>query len=170
MQQTPPAGTAEAPNGSIVPGNSGKGIRDIVDGTSKTLVAAETKNQVLPSWYGGTCSWVVACPTTQPALSNNPQPIRTTATNNFWTTGGTGGVTSLNVGPRPDQTVRYFHQAQLLTGKIWDWGPSSDHTGGVILHLIGDASARSLTDDIDVTLYYQLVTRAGREPVSLPEN
>lgn len=168
MVATPNTTTAEAPNGAIVPGR-GKGFKDIVDGTSKTLVAAETKEAVLGSWYDGTTAWTVAL------NPNNPsgQPFKNTSTTpptNYWTV--TTGTTALNVGPRPNATVRYLASpSSYLSGvsTTWAWGPSSDHSGGVIIHLVGDGSVRSITEDVDATLYTQLVTRAGREPANLPE-
>ncbi len=54
------------------------------------------------------------------------------------------------------------------TGMI-AWGPSSDHSGGVVLHLACDGSVHAITTDVDPSLYVQLVTRAGREPVTLPD-
>jgi prepilin-type N-terminal cleavage/methylation domain-containing protein len=150
---------AEAPNGVIVPGVKGKSFKDIVDGTSKTLVASETKEQVLASWYDGTTAWVVALNPN----NTGPQPQKDTSTTpptNYWI--ANGGTSALNVGPSPNASVG-------ITGTIWGWGPSSYHSGGVIIHLVGDGSVRSLTEDVDATLYTQLVTRAGREPANLPE-
>src|SRR5262249_19829674 len=57
---------AEAPNGVIVPMASatseGTAIKSITDGTSKTIVLTESKEQQFSSWYDGTTSWVVAIP------------------------------------------------------------------------------------------------------------
>ena len=57
---------SEAPNGVIVPpvnaSSQGTAIRSITDGTSKTIVIAESKEQNYSSWYDGTASWVVAVP------------------------------------------------------------------------------------------------------------
>ena len=43
-------------------------------------------------------------------------------------------------------------------------GPSSGHTSGVN-HLMGDGSAKTIARDIDVSVYFFLCTRAGRDPV-----
>lgn len=170
--------TAEAPNGVIIPGGRGKSFKDIVDGTSKTLVAAETKEQVLGSWYDGTTAWAVALNPNNAA----GQPYRDTITTpptNYWTV--STGTTALNVGPSPNAKVAYMSgngsgtlgapSSLGITGvtTTWGWGPSSYHSGGVIIHLVGDGSVRTITEDVDATLYTQLVTRAGREPVNLPE-
>src|SRR5262249_9801721 len=60
------ANQMELPNGILVPpptaGFKGMGIKNIVDGTSKTIIVAETKEPNLSSWYDGTTSWQVAVP------------------------------------------------------------------------------------------------------------
>jgi prepilin-type N-terminal cleavage/methylation domain-containing protein len=164
MLASPPTANAEAPNGVIVPG-TGKNFRDLVDGTSKTIVVAETKEQAVASWFDGSGSWVVGLNfnSTVPGPVTNTTNIPTKDTAGYWS--ANGAVSALNVGPRPTNTV--FYSAQTSYGALNHtrfWGPSSDHSGGVIIHLIGDGSARSLTEDIDPTTYIQLISRAGREP------
>jgi hypothetical protein len=48
----------------------------------------------------------------------------------------------------------------------WKFGPSSDHSGGVVLHAWGDAHVSSMGEDVDPTIYIQLCTKAGREPAT----
>ncbi len=43
------------------------------------------------------------------------------------------------------------------------WGPSSQHTGGAH-HLLGDGSARFVSQNISRVIYDALVTRYGEEP------
>ncbi len=162
MVASPSATLAEQPNGTLVPGR-GIGINQVADGTSKTFILCETKEQALSSWLDGTAAWVVAL------NQNGSQPVaRSNSTGGFWVAPA-GQTTALNVGPRPVNTVRYGTSTSIPATPIRSWGPSSDHSGGVIIHGIADGSVRSVTEDIDATLYLQLVTRAGREPVSLPE-
>jgi hypothetical protein len=133
-------------------------FKDIVDGTSKTLMACETKEEINSSWYDGTTCWVVAHDPNETA-----QPTRQVTTN-FWI----GTKTALNIGPKPDINMKYMPGGiNQITGD-WQWGPSSDHSGGVILHLVGDASVRQITDDVQVNVYIQCMTRNGRENVELP--
>jgi hypothetical protein len=47
----------------------------------------------------------------------------------------------------------------------WVHGPSSSHPG-VVNHLLGDGSVRSVSDGLDAALYMHLITRAGGEPVN----
>ena len=45
-----------------------------------------------------------------------------------------------------------------------EWGPSSGHPG-CALHLLGDGSVRPISNEVSVSIYRALVTRAGGEPV-----
>jgi prepilin-type N-terminal cleavage/methylation domain-containing protein len=200
--------SAEPPNGVLIPAPTtsflGTAIRSITDGTSKTLVVAESKEQVYSSWYDATTSWVVGVPLdnrgstvssseTDPTLP--PQPWKslsavTAGSNlqtNFWhmpvtTAMGTsyvaGVTTALNYGKNPSGT-QYFNQSfanmtalKVTTppapGNNWQFGPSSDHTGGLVLHAWGDAHVSGITDDCDANTYIQLITRAGKEPATDP--
>jgi prepilin-type N-terminal cleavage/methylation domain-containing protein len=167
--------SSDPPNGVIIPSISGKppyglNMKSVLDGTSKTLIVAETKEQAVNSWYDGTVAWTVAYnPNSSP-----PNKSVTVPTTGFWQA-SSGGTTALNVGPRPaTPTIAYVISGSppggypAFTG-AWQWGPSSDHSGGVVIHLACDASVHGITEDIDPSLYMQLVTRAGGEPVTLPD-
>jgi competence protein ComGC len=152
-----------APNGVLIPGPTIVTFRSIVDGTSRTLILVETRERNYTSWYDGTVGWVVA------GDPNVPKPV---VDSNGLLKPYSYASSALNVGPdRANLKRPYLPPA--LHSKIaidWEWGPSSEHVGRVILHAIADGSARSLTDDIDTQLYMQLVTRAGREPTSCCED
>jgi hypothetical protein len=193
---TPPL--AEKPNGIIVPPESdshkGTGIRSILDGTSKTILLAESKEQKVSSWYDGNASWQVAVPadtlsltnaTNQTAGTGAPaQPIRLIVTpagsgitTNFWGFANVStALTALNYGPKTDPSKNYLADNNppiLAPGggngyAPWAWGPSSDHSGGVVLHAWADNHVSSIPEDTDPVLYIQLVTRAGREPAADP--
>jgi prepilin-type N-terminal cleavage/methylation domain-containing protein len=185
---------AEYPNGIIVPplnaSSQGVAIRQIMDGTSKTIMVAESKEQFFSSWYDGTCAWVVAIPMGQATSLINAsngtglqpiQPQRTLVTSAsgtmstyFWgfsfsTTDR--GQTALNYGPKSNPGMLYTQNGTGLKPGIfsnWSWGPSSEHSGGVVMHAWADNHVSPLTDDIDATTYIQLVTKAGKEPVFDP--
>ena len=158
-------------DGVLIPGE-GLNMKKILDGTSKTLMVCETKEPAFSSWYDGTTAWTTATPA-------GTQLTKGTT----WPTKGfpilpVGEVCSLQCGPgclRPDGTPRLYAPAGYTTagfsgqsGSI-AWGPSSDHSGGVVMHLAADASAHQITTDIDPTLYIELVTRAGGEPIVIPD-
>ena len=185
----------ELPNGVLIPpvtaADQGTAMRSIIDGTSKTIVVVESKEGTFSSWYDGTQAWVTACAMGNATSLNNPsnpdgykpvQPQRQLLTStvgmptNFWGwTAGTRGQVGLNFGPKADANVEYFHgvsQFSPLTssgsGKFWAWGPSSDHSGGIVMHAWCDAHVSGISEDIDPTTYIQLCTRAGREPAVEP--
>jgi prepilin-type N-terminal cleavage/methylation domain-containing protein len=200
---TPDGITTDFPNGVIVPANDmnqlkqgGIAIRSITDGTSKTVVVAESKEQAFSSWYDGTTSWVTAIPfgrtgsianTTSPTVLSPVQPtkvmvmaVNSGVTTNFWQFAqGVTGQSALNWGPKVDsnqlyggnQTANWTAQPAywVFSGTPIEWGPSSDHSGGIVMHAWGDAHVSGLTDQTDPVLYMHLVTRAGREPASPPQ-
>jgi prepilin-type N-terminal cleavage/methylation domain-containing protein len=183
----------ELPNGAIVPprnnASQGNGIRSITDGTSKTILLAETKEKAISSWYDGTNAWLVAVPpgtrnassfTTytgngamQPPQAVKPTMVSTSGQPPFWQVYNDGGtnapVSGLNFGPKTDPNKLFARTSLPASGSSqMEWGPSSDHSGGVVLHAWADSHVSALNEDIDPTLYVQLVTRAGREPVADP--
>ena len=155
-----PDESAETANGCIIPG-PGISDKNITDGKSKTILVTETREQDFSSWYDGTLPWVVAL------NSNTPLPIRDAKRR--WMA-AEGAVTALNYGPTPQAP----QQAYLIEGHgaakgRWNWGPSSEHAGGIVEHLFVDGSVHPLRDDIDASVYLHLVTRAGADddPISL---
>ncbi len=186
--------TAEPPNGVIIPpvdGNQnnqgGLSHRSITDGSSKTIVVVESKEAAYSSWYDGTCSWVVAAPigdcssvlnqtnasgyTPIQPLKNTMMPMSGVGMNTFFWYMPTGGTTALNYGPKVDPAKMFCRLgAGVFTQYYinWAWGPSSDHSGGIVLHGWADAHVSGLPEDTDPTVYLQLVTRQGREPTPEP--
>ncbi len=179
---------AELPNGVIVPpatnSSTGTAIRSIIDGTSKTIVIVESKEQRYSSWYDGTASWVTAIPLGSAPLTNqSPQqqqpaqpyrtmPAATAADKTYFWRMVDGSVTALNYGPKVvGQNFYTIGTPPLKSGVFteWGWGPSSDHSGGIVLHAFGDAHVQGIEESIDPTLYIQLCTKAGKEPASVPE-
>jgi hypothetical protein len=193
MATTPPA--RELPNGVIVPprnsSSKGNGIRSITDGTSKTILLAESKEQNWSSWYDGSTAWVTAIPSGKLKLAElisnpvssvgkpaQPQLISATSstTTQYWNFQGAGsgttGISGLNYGPKTDPDKIFAREplpSVVRTGNtIWNWGPSSDHGGGVVLHAWADSHVSGIAEDVDATLYMHLTTRAGREPAADP--
>jgi len=147
-------------NGVIVP-NKGINLRAITDGTSKTLVVCESLEESLNSWLDGGVNWRAG------ANPNNPAPPKLDAKK--FLVMAKGDTTSLNVGPgSPDPGTRYLTKAKSPNGYEWAWGPSSRHAGGVVMHVYADAGVRPISESIEPTVYIQLITRAGGEPVVDP--
>lgn len=168
----------------------------MVDGTSKTIIVVESKEPAISSWYDGTASWVVATPlgnntdlynasyqTTnnfciQPLRVQLPTPPGGFPYPYFWLfqkTDGTvlPGVTALNYGPKTDTGVNFNKRGTgstpIANWSTWLWGPSSDHSGGTVMHAWADAHVSGLPEDIDANVYLHLCTRSGKEPDSEPQ-
>jgi hypothetical protein len=146
------------PNGVIV---RTRNIRwsHITDGTSKTLMLCETRDSVYSSWYDGDVGWFVA------ADPNGRQPSKDAS--DFWVT---SGGSSLQLGPGTNTPKTVYLPRRTLATMTDDrkWGPSSEHLSGTVNHAMADGSVRAMTANIDPTLYLQLTTRAGGEPVTPP--
>jgi hypothetical protein len=184
----------ELPNGILVPpqnaNSKGVSLRQVSDGSSKTIVLTESKEQQWSNWYDGTVAWTVAIPTGNATNYTNPtagtytpiQPIKISTTIGtvpitLWTV-PQGGVSGINYGPKNDTSKQFAGLTSNNQGGGVNvlqpgvasiaWGPSSDHSGGLVIHAWGDAHVSALGEDIDPSLYVQLVTKQGREPAADP--
>ncbi len=122
-------------DGVMFPGSK-TGFRDVRDGTSNTVMIAETREESASVWIDGSSASVAArwLDLTSPAYSGN--------------------TVSINHTP-------YF--PSVFPGSIGqNWGPSSFHTGGAH-HLLCDGSVRFLSETMDVLLYDGLASRDGGE-------
>ncbi len=163
-----PTADAEPPNGVIVPG-VGLEMNSVLDGTSKTLIVCETKEPAVNSWYDGTVCWTVGA---NPSASSQPTPVTAPCGDpapRFWVfPRGTANAGSLNYGPGANGKPLFAPKGTTpAQTQPVSWGPSSDHSGGVVIHLACDASVHAIAPDIDPDLYLQLITRAGCEPTVL---
>jgi prepilin-type N-terminal cleavage/methylation domain-containing protein len=136
------------------------------DGSSKSILAVETRegnntgitgtptNSNL--WYLGPHSWVVgakpsyAATMTSGTYTNNP-------------------VHGLGVGPTIAGGGAPY--GTLWTGStgaaaVMNWGPSSDHAGGVVLHVYGDGSTKVISPDVDASLYISLSSASAGDIVT----
>ena len=126
------AGGAE---GVMVPASRTR-IRDITDGTSSTILLAETRDENVAVWIDGTGAsvssrWVDQTATTPPLG---------------------GSSASINYTP-------YFPAGVLSNPLHQTYGPSSQHTGGAH-HLLADGSVHCLSENISIAVYDALVTKS----------
>ena len=133
-------------------------IAEVIDGTSKTFMATESREETYGSWYDGLCTWVVG------TLPSDPSPIRNTL--GLLAVSPSGSQLSpLNYGPRGNSTQQYIPQ-DLMTmygARGRDWGPSSEHSGGVVIHVFADAHVIPVRDEVDPSLYIQYISVNGGE-------
>ena len=150
-------------------GFRGLKIRELTDGTSKTVIIAESKHEIFSSWYSGQSAWCVGfLPDTIPQTELQPDGYMGIAV-----TGDIANKTGLNFGKSylnvsaidPNELNPDPWYSEQLDGGIRDWGPSSDHGGGVVVHSFADGHTQALSDSVDPTAYFRLITRAGGEQV-----
>jgi hypothetical protein len=178
--------TASASGGTY--GTSGYRLASLIDGTSKTVLAGETKERWMASWYDGTGNWltgarqydassgsIISPPVAQAATSTPPNQAYTgTNYKNFIVPWQTNSGHAINVGhnlPDPASSAVYYYKNSDVVwpnlsnlGQGRRWGPSSDHAGGVVNHLFGDGHVQQITDGIDGAIYFWVITRNGGEP------
>ena len=165
---------AEPPNGVIVPGPRPTRLSDISDGAATTFMVCETKEPAVNSWYDGTVCWTVGA---NPSASQQPTRSKTAVgldgkTNlaGEWVfPQGTTNPCGLNYGPGTKSRALFAHNGTTpAQTQPVSWGPSSDHLGGVVMHLTADGAAHAISPGIDPQLYLRLITRAGTATVQLP--
>ncbi|WP_437193459.1 DUF1559 domain-containing protein [Planctomicrobium sp. SH527] len=133
------SGQAAFPAQGIMYPRSRTGFRDITDGTSNTILIAESKEENASVWIDGSAATICARwanPMAGPPFAGNSVAINYTV---------------------------YYPSA--MGGVQQTWGPSSQHTGGAH-HLLADGSVQFLSQNLDVNVYDSLTTRAGGEVVS----
>jgi len=173
------SGTGHSNNGAIgypVPGTgaanvsrpNGVTLGSLSDGTSKTILCAETRERGYAGWIDGASSWVTAM--NIPNASGFPQYTSgkwqsASATNVVMASGATTGV---GINYDATSTLKFLTStAYPLYTTGMAHGASSDHSGGIVLHVFGDGHVGQITTDIDPTLYVSIYSRASNEPVSM---
>jgi prepilin-type N-terminal cleavage/methylation domain-containing protein len=150
----------------IDPNFNGLKIRELVDGTSKTLIICESKAEKFSSWYSGQSAWTTAFrPDTLPTVQ-----LQADGALGVNQDGKIENTTALNAGrpiildPNSPNINDPWFSASMEGGER-DWGPSSDHSGGVVVHSYADGHTQAVPDSIDPTTYFRLVTRGGGETI-----
>ena len=145
----------------------GYAFRSMTDGTAKTLVFTETREQTYNSWYSGISAYVVGVWPSRDVSTDLPG--RSTTNPIVWTFNGQAEATALNQGSNKTTEREQFYMDGIWPhggggGNDRRWGPSSNHPG-VVLHAWGDGHASPVKDDIVGDVYLHLITRSGREPI-----
>jgi len=139
----------------------GLGFQSLSDGTSKTALISESREETKTSWYSGLASYVVgAWPqgTAQPVGSNI-----TGQTTIFWTC-LTGCDTALNKGDTKGVTTKYYENVDPHGGTPTTriWGPSSRHPS-IVIAGYADGHSTSVNDNVTPDVWLHMITRNGRE-------
>jgi prepilin-type N-terminal cleavage/methylation domain-containing protein len=171
-----------------VRGVTQSGIRD---GTSGTVWFTESREETWTSWISGYASYVVGADPNGPGAKIqkvNPQtkvPMPTATAGIVpvlgWAASDTLGQTALNIGNNikraggstvaegagPGQAWFYFKRyPHFGAGEPARWfGPSSAHSGDIVLHGYADGHGKAVQANIDRDTYLWMISRAGNEVV-----
>lgn len=144
----------------------GLGLRSIVDGTSRTVIFCESKEDIYAAWIDGQATWCVA------AWPENVD-VPTTAEDGLlgWPESDMSSLTSLEASEEAehDTSVNYMVSSRFGGSLDRKYGPSSNHTGGVVIHAFADGHVQAIQSDIDRNVYLRLISRDGGEAVDLDQ-
>ncbi len=168
----------------------GQNNASVRDGTSNTAWFTESRDENYSGWMSGYSSYVVGADPDGPGgkiRKINQQGGPPTAGQIQvlgWPTADTEGQTALNVGSNvkraggtdavPEGTATnqayfydktYPHAGASAPTTRW-FGPSSAHSGDVVLHSYADGHNASVNANIDRNVYLWSITRAGQETPS----
>ena len=174
---TPPYGTANMhPDGAIYPTSNNIRMANISDGLSKTIICAETIDNVASRWTVGKEVNLVGLPdATVTTCSGNLDPTQTFfcplgfdgtfGPNSYCTKKPYYTFLSYNFkipkpGPYEDAMTRINSSSSSIAAV---YGPSSGHAA-IVMHAFGDGSVQLLTKDIDPAAYMFLITTSNHDP------
>ena len=134
------------------------------DGLMNTFMVAETKECGYASWYDGTMNWLVTnSPSAKVAPGTNDHPpwINAQSAINQGYNPATAETASAST------NAPYLSSSQSINGIQGNenWGPSSDHSNGAVMHVYADDHVDAITDQCDSQVYLNLTTRAGSEGI-----
>jgi prepilin-type N-terminal cleavage/methylation domain-containing protein len=179
------AGLAAGPSANYDPlaGSFTFSFASIRDGSSNTIMFAETREEEYSAWISGLSMYVVAA---QPSATVGifKEAVGGSTTTSApkvlqWRAANTTGRTALNVGNEVKRNLNttnirddmyymkfppYPHKRGNGNASHRWYGPSSGHTG-IVQHGFADGHARAINEDINRNLYLHLVSRDGQEVI-----
>lgn len=171
--------TKTPPDGMIIPDKQGRGqsMARMADGTSKTAIICESREQEKSNWY--VPQQVFVCgflPEDTVATDENKTQFYPYFNNGEWVPVPNNDRTALNYGPaRPGKAANPLANPngvkQAYNGDPKDplartWGPSSMNMGGIVIHGMGDGSVQEVADQqIEPKVYFAAITTRGGENV-----
>lgn len=139
---------------------SPKGLKigDAKDGTSKTIAITETRNESFNAWFSGVGTSTIAMP---PDLVQCSRITRNKP--DGYPAPKEGIPSGMNYGVRLD-APRDVKKTTPPFSDTLEWGPSSAHSGDVVMSGYCDGHVKALNSGVDAKTYFRLVTRGGSEP------
>ena len=143
---------------------SPKGLKigDCKDGTSKTAIITESRREQYTAWFSGAATIDVAIP---PELAQCAKILRNKP--DGYPAPAADVANGLNYGVRLDAPAAVKKTTpQFWAARDLNWGPSSAHSGDVVMTGYSDGHVKALNSGIDAGVYFRLVTRGGSEPAN----
>jgi len=137
-------------SGGATTGLAGISAGQVSDGLTKTILYIESRERTYASWIDGCASWVTALP------GNSGMTATSSPTNGRWVL--PNGNSALN-----QSGYMTAAQAGSRIGQSRDWGPSSEHAGGIVIAVFGDTHVQPVTGDTDPSVFAAWATRGGNE-------
>jgi hypothetical protein len=80
-----------------------------------------------------------------------------------------GTTTGVGINYTADSTNKFLPAASWTAYPTsgMAYGASSDHSGGIVMHVFADAHVGQLTSDVDPTVYMSVYSRNSSEPINL---
>jgi len=162
-----PTTSVPSSNANVTSRPNGITIGQISDGTSKTVMVVESKERGYAGWIDGASSWVVATNLSGTTVQYQNGKWNSAASTPVVTASGTTGGVGINF--TADSTNKFLPAASWTAYPTsgMAFGPSSDHSGGIVMHTYADGHVGQLTSDVDPTVYVSLYSRSSSEPVNL---
>ncbi len=156
----------------------GYNMASMSDGTSKTAVFSESREQDFNGWFSGLSSYVSGVRPGQGVGRSGAVGVATAQSAQADTSAGRAGTWSfvlanrdglgaINQGSNKSGTAEelkfYANAAQHAHGaESRRWGPSSLHPG-VAIHGFGDGHSQPIQENVDGDIYMHAITRGGGE-------
>ena len=147
--------------------SKGMKVGELGDGTAKTILYAESKDEYYNSWFSAACTWVVG-------VSNNAGTVALGA-DGFVTLPTTESL-ALDYGDEVYYRDPSVTELYMPANSAGEWagsearvfGPSSEH-GGLVHHAFADGHAQSINVDVDAQTYLRFITRSDGDPAEILE-
>lgn len=153
--QSPP-GT----NAASTPRPNGVSLGALNDGTSKTVLAVESAERGFAGWIDGPGASITAT-----GITGAPRFF-----NGAWVTASGAAINGTDTGfnATPIVNPQGVRSGGFLSNTIYSggmaYGPSSSHSGGIVMHVFADGHVSQITSDVTPTVYIGLYSRGTGEP------
>ncbi|KKK90045.1 hypothetical protein LCGC14_2727020, partial [marine sediment metagenome] len=169
------ANMARHPDGSVFPGSK-LGITGITDGSSRTALVCESKEQYFARWTVGVETVLIGLPIqassiiTSPAINYYYPSGYAASPNMFWEDSTVSPSLKTYLGWNYENTP-YVDGGTIISASVppglsgpVTYGPSSDHSG-LTNHMFADGSVHAISNAIDPALYMFAITRNNADPM-----